>query len=100
MDTSPLQWIKPETAGISPTPRFSHTMVYHSSLNIVIIYGGLNDEYDYNYLSDISILNTESLHWIKVIQCGIPSTPRANHCAGIFGNFSFFLYKNQIIFIL
>ncbi len=55
--SKPLKWISPETAGTPPIARYSHSMNYYHELNILIIYGGRNDNLKYK---PINILTPES----------------------------------------
>ena len=64
----PLEWIKPETKGKIPAPRFFHTMNYYERGNYLIIHGGRNDIISENSaLNDTYLLNLENFEWIEVI---------------------------------
>ena len=63
----PLQWIKPETKGIQPSPRYYHSMNYYEKSNYIIIHGGRNDNLSSCCaLDDTFILELVNLNWIKI----------------------------------
>ena len=63
----PLQWIKPETKGIQPSPRYYHSMNYYEKSNYIIIHGGRNDNLSSSCaLDDTFILELVNLNWIKI----------------------------------
>ncbi|KAL4432921.1 hypothetical protein ABPG74_014435 [Tetrahymena malaccensis] len=78
VDQNPIGWIFPELEGKPPSPRYGHSMNYNQLLNIIVIYGGQNDNC---YLNDMHILNVEFFMWYKVEIKGQKSINRANHCA-------------------
>ncbi|EGR31278.1 kelch motif family protein, putative, partial [Ichthyophthirius multifiliis] len=47
-DSKPFQWIKPETYGQSPSPRYSHSMDFCQEINFLVIHGGQNDNIAHN----------------------------------------------------
>ena len=64
----PLEWVKPETKGKPPAPRFFHTMNFYERGNFLIIHGGRNDSVSENSaLNDTYLLNLENFEWIKII---------------------------------
>ena len=64
----PLEWIKPETKGRPPAPRYFHTMNFYERGNYLIIHGGRNDSVSENSaLNDTYLLNLENFEWIKAI---------------------------------
>lgn len=62
----PLEWIKLETSGIKPCPRYLHTMNYYEDGNYVIIHGGRSDLTDSYALGDTYILELNRLEWLRV----------------------------------
>ena len=67
MGKKPLQWIKPETKGKPPAPRYFHTMNYFERGNYLIVHGGRNDSVsDNSALNDTYLLNLENFEWIEV----------------------------------
>ena len=63
----PLQWIKAETKGIQPLPRYYHSMNYFEKLGYIIIHGGRNDDLSTSSaINDTFILELINLNWIKV----------------------------------
>ena len=64
---TPLQWIKPETKGIQPSPRYYHSMNYYEKSRYIIIHGGRNDNLSSSCaLDDTFILELVNLNWIKI----------------------------------
>lgn len=63
----PLEWVKPETKGTPPTPRYFHSMNYYEKGNFLIIHGGRNDEANDSFaLNDTYIFDLENFDWLKV----------------------------------
>eukprot|EP00350_Pseudokeronopsis_sp_OXSARD2_P009522 CAMPEP_0170563394 /NCGR_PEP_ID=MMETSP0211-20121228/66284_1 /TAXON_ID=311385 /ORGANISM="Pseudokeronopsis sp., Strain OXSARD2" /LENGTH=181 /DNA_ID=CAMNT_0010881561 /DNA_START=1186 /DNA_END=1731 /DNA_ORIENTATION=- len=80
----PLQWLKPETKGIPPGPRYGHSMNYNEQMNCMILFGGRNDtlfqqylNIHENFLNDIWLLLIESLTWYRVQSIG--DSPRNSY---------------------
>ena len=64
---TPLQWIKPETKGIQPSPRYYHSMNFYEKSKYIIIHGGRNDNLSSSCaLDDTFILELVNLNWIKI----------------------------------
>ena len=67
MGKKTLDWIRPETKGKPPAPRFFHTMNFYERGNYVIIHGGRNDIFsDKSALNDTFLLNLENFEWLEV----------------------------------
>ena len=63
----PLEWIRPETKGKPPIPRYFHTMNFYERGNYLIIHGGRNDTLSDNCaLNDTFLLNLENFEWMQV----------------------------------
>lgn len=63
----PLEWIKPDTHGIPPEPRYNHTMNYYEDGNYLIVHGGRNDFSNESFsLNDTFILELHKFDWIRV----------------------------------
>ena len=63
----PLQWIKPETKGMQPSPRYYHSMNFYEKSEYIIIHGGRNDNLSSSCaLDDTFILELVNLNWIKI----------------------------------
>ena len=63
-----LDWIRPETKGKPPAPRYFHTMNYYERGNFLIVHGGRNDSVsDNSALNDTYLFNLENFEWIEVI---------------------------------
>ena len=79
------EWIKAETSGFRPSPRYQHAMVHSHQLNSLIIHGGrskkLPDLKKRNgfYLSDMHLLNLETFSWLRVDLFGEKHLKRASH---------------------
>jgi hypothetical protein len=61
--------------------RIRHTALYHESLNIYIVHGGIDAES--RFLADVHILRVDSLNWLHVEVGGQLQVPRAGHDAAI-----------------
>lgn len=82
LDRARFKVIAPKTLGVSPSPRYMHTMNFMPTLNYVAIYGGRNDmNMETVILSDLWVLKLHNLEWVKVQIGGqnLPN-PRCNHC--------------------
>ncbi|XP_043722829.1 kelch domain-containing protein 3-like isoform X2 [Telopea speciosissima] len=75
LDTENLVWQKAATSGNSPSARDSHTC--SSWKNKIIVIGG-EDSSDY-YLSDVHLLDTDTLVWRELSTSGHMLPPRAGH---------------------
>ena len=67
MGKKPLDWIKIDTKGKAPIPRYFHSMNFYERGNYVILHGGRNDTFSENSaLNDTFLLNLENFEWIEV----------------------------------
>ena len=67
MGRKPLDWIKVDTKGKSPIPRYFHSMNFYERGNYVIMHGGRNDTFSENSaLNDTYLLNLENFEWLEV----------------------------------
>ena len=87
----PFQWIKVETKGVPPSPRYYHSMNFYEKSRYIIIHGGRNDDLSSSCaLNDTFILDLISLNWIKVYlySCvkDFKVISRFGHSASIFSN--------------
>nr|XP_048330190.1 uncharacterized protein LOC107419037 isoform X2 [Ziziphus jujuba var. spinosa] len=87
LNTETLVWKRAMTSGTPPSPRDSHSC--SSWRNKFIVVGG-EDGHDY-YLSDVHILDTDTLIWRELNTSGHLLTPRAGHSTVAFG-------KNLFVF--
>ncbi|KAK7328499.1 hypothetical protein VNO77_22608 [Canavalia gladiata] len=87
LNTETFVWNHATTSGTPPSPRDSHTC--SSWKNKIIVIGG-EDERDY-YLSDVHILDTDTLIWRELRTSGQQLPPRAGHSTVSFG-------KNLFVF--
>ncbi|TKY73289.1 Host cell factor [Spatholobus suberectus] len=87
LNTETFVWKRATTSGTPPSPRDSHTC--SSWKNKIIVIGG-EDEHDY-YLSDVHILDTDTLIWRELNTSGQSLLPRAGHSTVSFG-------KNLFVF--
>jgi hypothetical protein len=91
----PLDWVKLETNGEPPRPRYAHSMNFYEEGNYLIIHGGRNDYSSSNFaLNDTFILELFRLDWIKVNLCFDAKTMSAyNRCGH-----SSVIYSNILIY--
>ena len=67
MGKKPLDWIKADTKGKAPIPRYFHSMNFYERGNYVILHGGRNDTFSENSaLNDTFLLNLENFEWLEV----------------------------------
>eukprot|EP00948_MAST-09A_sp_MAST-9A-sp1_P002331 g2331.t1 len=88
-DTETFQWIRPRTAGKSPSPRHGHV----SGLSLdgrIFIHGGadVSPSKGLKYLSDLYELDTETMVWTRPRISGAEyPSKRLNHKACMIGNY-------------
>ncbi|KAJ6834919.1 tip elongation aberrant protein 1-like isoform X1 [Iris pallida] len=82
LDTEALAWERARTFGIPPCPRDSHTC--SSWGNKIIVLGG-EDSSDC-YLSDVHMLDAETLVWKQIHTSGQMIAPRAGHATVAVGS--------------
>ncbi|KAI3785649.1 hypothetical protein L1987_44773 [Smallanthus sonchifolius] len=87
LNTETMVWKRVATTGIPPAKRNSHTCV--SWKNKIIVIGG-EDTQNY-YMSDVQMLDTDTLTWTKLITNGELLPPRAGHTTVALG-------KNLFVF--
>ncbi|XP_024970653.1 rab9 effector protein with kelch motifs-like isoform X3 [Cynara cardunculus var. scolymus] len=75
LNTETMVWKRVATTGIPPAKRNSHTCV--SWKNKIIVIGG-EDTQNY-YMSDVQMLDTDTLTWTKLVTNGELLPPRAGH---------------------
>ncbi|ERN17915.1 acyl-CoA-binding domain-containing protein 4 isoform X1 [Amborella trichopoda] len=81
LDTESFTWKRAVTSGIPPSARDSHTC--SSWRNKIIVLGG-EDASDY-YLSDVHILDADTLVWRELNTSGQMLAPRAGHATVALG---------------
>ena len=92
----PLQWVRAETKGIQPSPRYYHSMNFYEKSRYIIIHGGRNDEISSTAaLNDTFILELTYLNWIKV---NLYSNTQNFEVIPRFGHNSFIFSNKLIIF--
>jgi hypothetical protein len=63
----PLEWVKQETHGMRPSPRFFHSMNFYEEGNFLIIHGGRNDLTSDSFaLNDTFILELFNFDWVNI----------------------------------
>ncbi|XP_044476218.1 kelch domain-containing protein 3-like isoform X3 [Mangifera indica] len=87
LNTETFVWKHATTSGNPPSARDSHTC--SSWKNKIIVVGG-EDGHDY-YLSDVHILDSETLTWKELKTSGQMLSPRAGHATVAFGK-NLFVY--------
>ncbi|KAL3695736.1 hypothetical protein R1sor_009812 [Riccia sorocarpa] len=85
LDTHSFQWTRAGTTGTPPAPRDSHTC--SSYKNAFIVFGG--EDSSNSYLSDIHILDAETLVWKELKTTGQKLVPRAGHTTIALGRYLF-----------
>jgi len=61
----PLEWMKAETKGSPPCPRYAHSMNFYEIGNIIIIHGGRNDYSSDSFaLNDTYIFELSKYEWV------------------------------------
>lgn len=88
----PLEWVRVNTNGISPSPRCAHTMNFYEEGNYIIVHGGRNDASNDSFaLKDTYLLELGRFDWIKVNmyfdhrQTSVYE--RCSHCSVVYGKF-------------
>ncbi|XP_056175450.1 uncharacterized protein LOC115662401 isoform X2 [Syzygium oleosum] len=81
LNTETFLWEKATTTGIPPSPRLTHSC--STWTNKLIVIGG-QDGRDY-YLSDVHILDADTLIWKELNTAGDMLPPRAGHLTVTFG---------------
>lgn len=67
-------WQEVKTTGLSPTPRSGHRMVVWR--HFFVVFGGFHDTVrETRYFNDIHILNTKTLHWVRIDSSKYESCP-------------------------
>eukprot|EP00831_Metopus_contortus_P065443 TRINITY_DN5846_c0_g1_i2.p1 TRINITY_DN5846_c0_g1~~TRINITY_DN5846_c0_g1_i2.p1 ORF type:complete len:430 (+),score=64.55 TRINITY_DN5846_c0_g1_i2:40-1329(+) len=89
--TKPAEWIEPDVEGAPPVARYGHSMNFYSDRNIIILFGGRNDDNfkssGKSYLNDVWVLYLEKLCWVfwdKREGLAEPPEERYSHCSTIF----------------
>ncbi|CAN6470773.1 unnamed protein product [Victoria cruziana] len=85
LDTETLVWQRAATTGKPPSARDSHTC--SSWRNKIVVLGG-EDASDC-YLSDVHILDPDTLVWKELNTSGQVLAPRAGHCTVALGKYLF-----------
>jgi len=83
------QWKYPSIKGTPPAARYSHSMVFYQTLQLLLIYGGKNETlYEKNKelsLNDIKILNLETMTWGISCSVGVvPKIGRSHHATAMY----------------
>ena len=73
------EWILLKTEGKLPKGRKDHTMNYLYTMNVIAIYGGIDEKT--RYLDTLSIINLKNLQWLDVTIKGYNKPGRAKHCS-------------------
>lgn len=85
LNTETFVWKRVVPSGTPPSKRDSHTC--SSWKNKIIVIGG-EDSFDF-YLSDVHILDADTLVWCKLNTAGQLLPPRAGHTTVAFGKYLF-----------
>ena len=71
-----FEWVKPDTTGTTPQPRWRHTATVFDQ-NKVLIFGGFHSST--NRFNDVHIFDTITRSWEQPINDQSDFTPRGNH---------------------
>ena len=89
---NPLEWVKAETKGRSPPPRYSHSSSFFSERSVLVIFGGRNDAaFEASgsiCMNDIWILAADKMEWIEWdISQSVAEVPESRyaHASAILG---------------
>ena len=67
MGKNPFSWMKVNTLGKPPSPRYFHTLDYYEKGNYLIVHGGRNDDLSAtSALNDTYVLDLENFGWVNV----------------------------------
>jgi len=80
LETRTMHWTKPQTSGLTPSPRRAHSATVVGTS--IYIFGGGDGK---NPLNDLLVLDTEKLHW-STITPRDPPQPGGYHTALTYGN--------------
>eukprot|EP01097_Dermamoeba_algensis_P006690 TRINITY_DN4167_c0_g1_i2.p1 TRINITY_DN4167_c0_g1~~TRINITY_DN4167_c0_g1_i2.p1 ORF type:complete len:1011 (+),score=257.81 TRINITY_DN4167_c0_g1_i2:378-3410(+) len=79
LDLVKLQWVKPETQGDTPSPRYGHSACIVGGGTKLVIFGGMDHS---RVFDDVFVLDLATMAWIKPPSVsGPPPAPRAFHSA-------------------
>ncbi|XP_042870676.1 host cell factor 2-like [Penaeus japonicus] len=83
-NSSVMAWDIPDTYGVPPPPRESHTGVAYMSKDKpkLVIYGGMSG----TRLGDLWILDVNTMTWERPTVSGVHPLPRSLHSATLLGN--------------
>ncbi|CAD8055403.1 unnamed protein product [Paramecium sonneborni] len=95
--TKPVGFEQVQTKGMSPIGRCQHSMNYIEKYQLIVIYGGKNDDLNINgFLNDIHLLDIKNRTWISVDIKGNQVAGRCNHTSScidsklyIFGGYNY-----------
>ena len=59
------KFIKPDTKGKAPCPRYLHSMNFYEECNFLIVYGGKNDNLESDF-NDIFIFELFKMEWLEI----------------------------------
>jgi len=72
-----MQWLRPPVTGAAPVARMHHSMEGFNGR--LVIFGGCNAEDE--RLSDIAIVDLDSMRWVSVTATGTVPKARDSHAA-------------------
>ena len=85
----PLEWYTPCTSGQAPSPRFLHTSLYNSQLNLLLVFGGrvdLDKTAVYTCFNDVFLLDLQTMTWLTVNVLGEIPLGRSGHTSETVGS--------------
>lgn len=98
LDLEVMAWFRPETSGPAPTPRQGHTSILIG--NNLVVHGGFKIREEQlktcglnqgghvaaSYLTDLRVLDTDTLTWSRLRISGEPPEGRFGHTLNISGS--------------
>ena len=82
----PAQFEIPPTYGQPPSPRICASMDFSPQCNMIFIHGGKNDFVNDIHMSDIVILDLQTLNWMHPATNNFVPPSRAEHFSTVIGN--------------
>lgn len=82
----PLEWLKINSEGLAPCPRFSASMSFHEDLEVLIIHGGRDDKSKEFVFMDTYLFDLFHFTWTKLNVFDYTPKRRSEHSAVISQN--------------
>jgi hypothetical protein len=82
----PLEWVVPNTQGISPSPRYGCTINHYEELDVLFLFGGKDHRSKNLVYDDFFMLELSTLKWTNIKIFDNQPQPRFDHCSTILGS--------------